>query len=105
MDIHNSIMDIHNWIVDIYDLIMNIHNWIMDIHIHRVYALLAFHNLPLPYAGVCCPYSILRIINAVLTSHAIISRTSLLFATDFGPTLNLSPDYGWLRKRTSCRFN
>ena len=53
MDIHHSFMDIHNWMMDIMDIhncimdiqywIMDIHNWIMDIHNYRVYALLASH--------------------------------------------------------------
>ena len=33
--------------MDIHNLIMDIHNLIMDIHNYRVYALLAFHKLPL----------------------------------------------------------
>ena len=43
MDIHKSIMDIHNYML----AIMDIHNSIMDIHNYRVYALLAFHTLVL----------------------------------------------------------
>ena len=44
MDIHKSIMDIHNYMLAIVD----IHNPIMDIHNYRVYhALLAFHTLVL----------------------------------------------------------
>ena len=43
MDIHKSIMDIHNYML----AIMDIHNSIMNIHNYRVYALLAFHTLVL----------------------------------------------------------
>ena len=45
MDIHNSILDIHNWIMDIHNSILDIHDWIMDIHNYMVYALSAFHTL------------------------------------------------------------
>ena len=59
MDIHKSIMDIHNYMLAIVD----IHNSIMDIHNYRVYALLAFHTLVLLLLMVVVAVVVVHILN------------------------------------------